>query len=383
MASTYSAVGQRTRRLDSPPKLTGAELFTADVPVANLLHARIVGSTYAHASIRGVDATAALAVPGVVAVLTNDDLPIKRDDHGELTAKLLAGDEALYVGHPIALVLATSDVAAQDGADLVEIDYEPLDVVFDIMEAIKPDSPLVTTAKTGAFAEEAAMHNADAASAEDDQQDLPPNVSSAVNFERGDVDAGFAEADAVVELSLSSLSVHQGYIEPQVALATPERSGRITVRTSTQGAFHGRGRVANTLGIPIEMVNIVAMPVGGGFGGKFVLIEPLVAAAAVAVDQPVLLAYTRTDDLLAGNPAPECKIDIKLGATSDGTFTALQAHLVYDSGNSPGSPIGISAILLGGYYKFPNLKITGYEDQTHRPGSGAYRAPGATRFVCD
>lgn len=377
MVATYSAIGKRARRIDSPPKLTGAEEFTADLRVSGLLHARIVGSTYAHARILSVDASAALAIPGVRAVLTADDLPVRRDEHDQQVAQLLAGDEALHVGHAIALVLATSDAAALDGADLVQVDYEPLEVVFDLEAAIAPDAPLVSTAKSGAFDEEAAMHNADAATGSDDDESLPPNVSSSVNFERGDVDAGFAAADEVVELTLTSQTVHQGYIEPQVALAIPDRSGRLTIHTSTQGAFHGRGKVANTLGLPIEDVNIVPMPVGGGFGGKFVLIEPLVAAAAVAAGQPVLLSYTRTDDFLAGNPAPECRITIKLGATRDGRITAVEADMLYDSGANPGSPLSISAILLGGYYKFPNLRIKGLETQTHRPSSGAYRAPGA------
>jgi CO/xanthine dehydrogenase Mo-binding subunit len=378
MAATYTSVGQRTKRLDSPPKLTGAERFTADLRIPDLLHARIVGSTYAHARIVSVNKTAALAVPGVEAVLTAEDLPIRKDEHGSPVSAPLAGDEALHVGHPIALVLATTDAAALDAAELVEVEYEPLDVVFNLEDAVKPDSPLVTTAKSGAFDEEAAMHNADAANAkEEDEEELPPNVTSAVNYERGDVDTAFAKTDEVVELTLSSLSVHQGYIEPQVALVVPEWSGRLTVYTSTQGAFHGRGKVANTLGLSPDQVNIVPMPVGGGFGGKFVLIEPLVAAAAVAVERPVLLSYTRTDDFLAGNPAPECKIRIKLGATADGTITALEGDMVFDSGSNPGSPLGIAAILMGGYYKFPNLRIKGYETLTHRPSSGAYRAPGA------
>ena len=377
MAATYTAVGKRAKRLDSPPKLNGTESFTVDLRVPGLLHARIVGSTFAHARINGVNATEALKVPGVKAVLTAADLKVRLDEHGNPAVNLMASDESLHVGHPIALVLATSEAAAVDGAELVEVDYEPLDVVYDLLEAVKPDSPRVSLAASGAFDEEAAMHNADAATGNDSGETLPPNVSSSVNFERGDIDAGFAEADEVVELDLSSISVHQGYIEPQIALAIPERSGRMTVHTSTQGAFHGRNKVATTLGLPIESVNIVQMPVGGGFGGKFVLIEPLVAAAAKTVNRPVLLAYTRTEDFLAGNPAPECRIRIKLGAKKDGTITALDSHLVFDSGSAPGSPLSIAAILLGGYYKFPNLRITGFETQTHRPSSGSYRAPGA------
>ncbi|HEV2124958.1 MAG TPA: molybdopterin cofactor-binding domain-containing protein, partial [Chloroflexota bacterium] len=168
-----------------------------------------------------------------------------------------------------------------------------------------------------------------------------------------------------------------GYIEPQVALATPDAFDKLTIYTSTQGAFHGRQKVSDTLGMPLDSVNIVPMPVGGGFGGKFVLIEPLVAAAAKAVNRPVLLQYTRSDDFLAGNPAPECAIKIKLGAKRDGTLTALDVDLLFDAGAASGSPLGIAAILVGGYYRFPNLRIKGYETKTHRPSSGSYRAPGA------
>ena len=119
------------------------------------------------------------------------------------------------------------------------------------------------------------------------------------------------------------------------------------------------------------------MPVGGGFGGKFVLIEPMVAAAALAVGRPVLLHYSRMDDFLAGNPAPDCRISVKLGATREGDITALEARLVFDTGSSGGSPLQIAAILLGGYYRFPNLEIRGHEVLTNKPGAGAYRAPGA------
>ncbi len=377
MATTYQAVGQRTRRIDSPPKLTGAEQFTADLQIPGLLRARIVGSDYAHARILSVDASAALEVPGVVAVLTADDLPVRIGDDGKPVAQLLAGSEALHVGAPIALVLAETDAAAADAAELVAVEYEALPVVSDLRDAIRPDAPHVSEGRSGAMDEEAAMHNADAAAGGGDTESLPPNVSNSINFERGDVTEGFAAADEIVELDFTSLTVHQGYIEPQVALAIPSRSGKLTVHSSTQGAFHGRGKVSNTLGLSPEQVNIVQMPVGGGFGGKFVLIEPLVAAAALAVNRPVLLQYTRSDDFLAGNPAPECQIHVKLGATRDGRLTALEAHLLFDSGSASGSPLGIGAILLGGNYKLPHLRLTGFETQTHKPSAGAYRAPGA------
>lgn len=377
MATTYSAVGHRTKRLDSPPKLIGAEQFTADLRIHGMLRSAIVGSTYAHARIVSVNKDAALAVPGVVAVLTNADLKVRLDEDGNPAVQLLAGDEALHSGHPVAIVLAETDAAAQDGAELVEIEYEELPVVVDLDAAILPDAPLVSHGKSGAFDDEAAMHNADAATGAGDDEDLPPNVSSSVNYLRGDIAQGFAEADEIVELSFNSLTVHQGYIETQVALAVPEGLQDLTIYTSTQGAFHGRQKVADSLGLPMSAVNIVPMPVGGGFGGKFVLIEPLVAALAQTIGRPVLMQYSRTDDFLAGNPAPECKIRLKVGAKKSGEITALDSDMIFDSGATSGSPLSIAAILMGGYYRFPNLRIHGYETQTHKPSSGSYRAPGA------
>ncbi len=375
MATTFKSVGKRTKRIDSPPKLTGQEKFTGDLRFPGLLRARLIGSDYAHARILSVDAKAALEVPGVVAVLTNKDLPVVRAENGASPIQILADGEALYVGHPVAMVLAETDQAARDAADLVEVEYEELGVLVDLEKAAAEDAEPVSHGVVGDFAEEAEMHNADAGAGAS-VENLPPNVSNAIDFNRGDIDQGFAEADEIVELDLTSDVVHQGYIEPQVALAVPEL-GRMTIYTSTQAAFHGRQEVADKLGVDLDDIKIVPMPVGGGFGGKFVLIEPLVAAAAKAVNRPVLLQFTREDDLLTGNPAPDCKMRIRLGAKRDGTITALDSFLLFDSGAASGSPLSIAGILLGGYYRFPNLRIKGWEVQTHRPSSGSYRAPGA------
>lgn len=376
--TTYSSVGQRIKRMDAPPKLTGQERFTGDLRVAGMLFARPVTSPYAHARIRGVESAAARTVPGVVAVLTADDLAVARDENGMPIKAPIAAGETVHAGQFVALVLAESDAAAQDGVAAVEVDYEPLPVVTTLDQALDPASPHIRETRQQANDEEAGMHNADAAvQAEENDEFLPPNVSNSVHFTRGDVAAGFAAADAVVEMTFESMTVHQGYLEPQVCLVDIEPLGDLTVYTSTQAAFYCRTRVAEAVGLPTQRVNVVPMPVGGGFGGKFVLIEPLVAAAAVAVGRPVLLQYSRMDDFLSGNPAPDCRISVKLGATKVGEFTALESRLVFDTGSSGGSPLQIAAILLGGYYRFPNLEMRGTEVLTNKPGAGAYRAPGA------
>ena len=151
------------------------------------------------------------------------------------------------------------------------------------------------------------------------------------------------------EVTIRSESVHQGYIEPQVAMASIDPVGQITIYTSTQGAFLARQRTADWLQRPVGDIVVKTMPVGGGFGGKFILLEPLTAALAVAMKRPVLLEFGRGDDLAASSPAPACEITVKIGADANGRLTALRGDLTFDTGAQAGSPLQIAAILLGGY----------------------------------
>lgn len=373
----HSSVGQRLKRLDAPQKLTGTERFTGDLRFPGQLYARPVGSPYAHARVTSIDASQAMTLPGVVAVLTAADLPIERPAGGGPVKSPLADEEVLYAGQFVAIVLAESDAAATDGANLVDVQYEALPVVVTLDDGLDPGMSLVRASGGTMDNSEASMHNADAAASTTEDDSLAPNVSGSLHFERGDVTAGFADADETVELTINSLTVHQGYMETQACLVNVSPLGKLDVYTSTQAAFHCRNRVAETLGLPHHKIDVHPMPVGGGFGGKFVLIEPLVAAMAVAVGRPVLFQYTRMEDFVAGNPAPDCRITIKVGAKRDGTLTALQGYVVFDTGAFAGSPMQIGSILMGGYYRVPNLDIRGYEVLTHKTAAGAYRAPGA------
>ncbi|CAN5527908.1 xanthine dehydrogenase family protein molybdopterin-binding subunit [soil metagenome] len=373
-----ATVGTSQKRLDAPKKLTGVERYAGDLRFPGMLYARPVGSPSAHARIDSIDSSAAMEVPGVVAVLTGPDLPIARDSSGNPMKTPIAFEEALYAGQVVALVLAETEVAAEDGALAVVVNDSPLPVVNTLDQAMAFDAPLVRSMSSAAGDDEAGMHNADAAAKEEEESEpLPPNASGSTHFSRGDIEKGFAEADQIVELAIYSDSVHQGYIETQACIVNIGPLGDLEVYTSTQASFYCRTRVAETVGYPVHKVKVTPMPVGGGFGGKFVLIEPLVAAAAVAMGRPVQLQYTRMEDFVAGNPAPECEIWIKAGARKDGTLTALQARAVFDSGAGGSSPMEIGAILLGGYYRVDNLDIRGYSVLTHKAGGGAYRAPGA------
>src|SRR5690606_24735946 len=196
MAPTSRARGKRATRLDSPPKLTGHEKFTGDLRFPGMLRARLIGSDYAHARIVSVNAEGALQVPGVVAVLTSKDLPVARAENGASPISILADGEALYVGHPVAVVLAETDQAARDAVDLITVDYEELDVLIDLEAAAAEDAPKVSLGGAGAFADEALMHNDDTTVVVTDDH-LRLNVSCAICFQRCYLEKRISEGDEI------------------------------------------------------------------------------------------------------------------------------------------------------------------------------------------
>jgi CO/xanthine dehydrogenase Mo-binding subunit len=379
VVSEQKIIGRPTRRADAPAKLTGRERFAGDLAVPGLLHARPVLSAHAHARLAGIDREAALAVPGVIAVLVATDLPFAAEGGPPRASESLAGAEVVYAGQPVALVVAESEEAAEAGAELVEAQYEDLPVVLDLEQAMAPNSPLVRMlTKVGEDAAEAAMHGVGGGgmAEEDGKEQLSANVSSQAHLHMGDLEAGFAEAEVIAEGVFDTAWVHQGYLEPQSCVAIPDGMGGLVVHASTQGLYRTRQVVAQTLGLAEEQIRIVPMPVGGGFGGKFGLIEPLAAGAALAVGRPVRLSLTRNEDLLTANPTPAGRIEVRIGARRDGKVTAIQSRLIFDTGAYPNSPMAGAAFAVAGCYHFPNLDIRGYEVMTNRLGPGAYRAPG-------
>ncbi|WP_200907525.1 xanthine dehydrogenase family protein molybdopterin-binding subunit, partial [Ardenticatena maritima] len=368
-----TAIGKRVPLRDGASKAAGRVNYAGDVALPGLLHARLVLSPYPHAAIRAIDTSQARAVPGVVAVLTAEDLPdiVPTSRH----RLLLARDRVIFAGQPVALVVAEDEATAQDAADLVFVDYDPLPAVVDPEAAMAPDAPLVwPEGIPGSDDETAAAHGADVGG--EDVQPTRSNISNRVHFARGDAAQALAEAEVVVERTYTTSRVHQNYLEPQTVVARPEPEG-ITIWTSTQAPFFVQSEVADLLGMTESDVRVIPTPVGGGFGGKFLLFEPLVAFAAQKLRRPVRLKLTRMEELLATKPAPAARIHVQLGARRDGTITVLRAHLLFDSGCYPGTPVGVAAFLLGSYYQIPNVEIEGVEVLTFKASNDAYRAPGA------
>jgi CO/xanthine dehydrogenase Mo-binding subunit len=371
-----SIIGQPVRRVDGGEKVAGLTRFAADVMVPGMLHARLVTSPHPHARVVSMDTTAARALPGVVAVLTGRDLPLAKP-HASLRNKApLALDEVFFNGHPLVAVVAETEAIAADAAALVTVEWEELPAVTDPLEAMKQDAPRVGPGEGGDSEEELSMHGAEAGAA-DETEPKAPNVATTSRLQRGNAEAGLGEADVVVERTYTTSMIHQGYIEPRATIASMDALGQVTVWTSTQALFFTRTEVAEALGLPEHRVRVIAMPVGGGFGGKFVLLEPLAAALAVAVRRPVSVVMTRNEEFLSTTPAPQSRFEVTLGAKRDGTLTALRARVLFDAGAWAGAPLNIACLLLASYYRIPNFDVRGVEVRTHKPGSGAYRAPGA------
>jgi CO/xanthine dehydrogenase Mo-binding subunit len=380
MLEQLNVVGHSVVRTDGAQKVTGQAQFAGDLQLPGMLHCRLVVSQYAHALIRSINIDEAKKVPGVVKVVLAADLPIKKEASESRRRNFLAEKEIVFYGQPIVAVLGETEAAAMDGVMAVEVDYEPLPAVTTVEMAVKEGAPSVRLKATEGHGadSEAQMHaTGSVAGADEGKVQLPSNVNNRMHIKRGDVEAGFNEADVVVENTYRLPMVHQSYLEPQVCVAAPDLVGGVTVYTSTQAAFYGRQEVAAALGIPQNKVKVVTMEVGGGFGGKFVLLEPFTAALAKFAKRPVKMAYNRSEDLVAGNPAPDAVIEVKIGAKKDGTLTTIQAKAWVDSGVYAGAPLFIFPVVMGGYYRIPNFEVEAFEVLTNRPNVGAYRAPGA------
>jgi CO/xanthine dehydrogenase Mo-binding subunit len=375
-ANGFTHIGRRQRRADSPERLTGQTRFTNDLLPPAALATRFVRSPYGSAAIVSIDKSAAEQVPGVVAVLTARDLPLAdAEAASEARDILLAFDRVVHVGQPVVAVLAETEAAAQDAAELVEVEYAEQAAVIDFVDALTSDVSVLKRRRELSQAE-LAMHGA-AVSSANGGDPTAPNIAQRVNFERGDVEAALAQSDVVVEREYHTHWVSQAYLEPQSCTVAIDPLGNLTVFASTQALFHTRATVCRVLGLNEHQVTVTAMPVGGGFGGKFGFLEATVAALALAVKRPVRAAFSRQEEFSTGNPASESRIRVKLGAARDGTLKALDAELLFDAGTKSGAPVGIAGILMGSLYRFQALRIRGAEVLTHKPATGAYRAPGA------
>ena len=393
-----SAVGASWPRLDSREKVVGSTRFAADVPVPlpGLLHARLVLSPYAHATINRIDTAAATQVPGVVAVFTASDLPIKGWEDMRMYQPL-ATREAVFAGQPVAMVVAESEATAQDGVDAVIVDYTPIDPTIDATRAMAVDAALARPHKHNPGQDAGQMASPHAAVGHADEEatasphaavgggsdrpriteELSSNVVGKHWHKRGDVEAALAGSAVPASGTFTTEWVYQAYMEPHGATAWLEGSGELVVAGGMQGIFYTRSQLAKIFGLPISKVRAVGTPLGGAFGSKIMVVEPLAAAGALLLRRPVRLALTRREDMTMTNPAQATRIELEIGADEDGRFTGLRSRMVFDSGAySEWTVESIGAILIAGPYRWQAWDVKAFGVETNRVGTGSYRGPG-------
>ena len=247
-APELKVVGTSPIRHDGVDKVTGHAVFGVDVRIPGMLHAQVLRSPHAHARITRIDTSRAEALTGVLATMTSDDLPLTPVEGPQAfgnairlkAMNVMARDKALYHGHAVAAVAATSPHIAAEALRLIEVEYEVLDAVVDAKSAIAPDAPILhpdlRMETAGAFA------------------DTPGNVAKHIVLEEGDIQAGFAAADVVLEREFSTSTIHQGYIEPHNATAVWRADGTLEIHCSTQGHFGVRNEISQMLGIPVSNI---------------------------------------------------------------------------------------------------------------------------------
>jgi CO/xanthine dehydrogenase Mo-binding subunit len=377
--TTGSAIGVGRRRVDGESKVRGVTRYAADLPIAGLLHARLVLAAEAHGRIARIDREGALAVPGVVAVLTAEDLPIV-DGAGGRAGQPLARSEIVYSGQPVAMVVAETEAAATDGVDEVIVEVEPLPAVLDVEAAMAPGSPAARMdAASGDGADVGAAH-AEAGGGEEagEEEELSDNVAGTQRMAAGDAAQLLTDGAATAAARYLTSWIHQGYLEPQVATAWLEPDGELVVSTSTQGAFSTRQQIADLFGLAHDRVRVRAAPLGGAFGGKLMIVDPLAAAASLHLRRPVRLALTRMEDFASTNPAPGQAMELDAAATADGRLTAVRGRILIDRGTNDEFGLeALAAMLTAGPYRWEARDMRVYGVLTNRVPFGAYRAPTA------
>ena len=367
-------VGTRPIRPDGVDKVTGRARYGADVSLPGQLYGQVLRSPHAHARLVSIDVSAAEALPGVKAVVTRDDfpdMPVEYAAAGELivnfrdvTRNMMAREKVLYDGHPVAAVAATSEAVARKALKLIEVDYEILPHVIDVVDAMKDDAPLLHEDQFTAGAEPA--------------PDRPSNVAKRVRFAVGDVAAGFAEADLVIEREFDTKPVHQGYIEPQAAIANCSEDGQVELWTATQGHFVIRAQCAKLLQIDVSKIRVTPTELGGGFGGKNnVYLEPLAIALSRKSNRPVKMTMSREDVFRSTGPTSGAHTRIKIGCAKDGRIVAAEAQLDFQAGAFAGSSVPMASMCTFTRYDVENVEVVGNDVTVNRPKVAAYRAPGA------
>jgi CO/xanthine dehydrogenase Mo-binding subunit len=370
----FKWVGTRPIRPDGVPKVTGKAMYAADYTMQGAIVGRILRSPHAHARIRSIDTSKAAALPGVKAVMTGKDLPDHKFEYvgpervavnfWHVTRNVMAREKTLYEGHAVAAVAAIDAATADEALALIDVDYEVLPHAIDVDDAMREDAPLLFEDMITRGVEPAPTK--------------PSNISKKLDFQIGDLAAGFAQADVVVEKEFKTAAVHQGYIEPHACCVRVDPDGQTEVWSSSQGHFVVRALTAKLLNKPVGDVRCAPAEIGGGFGGKTVIyLEPVAAVLSQKSGRPVKITMTRDEVFKATGPTSGSSMWVKMGVTKAGKITAAEGVFKFQAGAFPGSPVMNACLCAFAPYAIENAHSTGYDVVCNRPKSAAYRAPGS------
>lgn len=351
-----SVIGQRLARLDAGDKVTGRASYVDDLSLPGMLHVGLVCSPHAHARIKRIDGSKALKLPGVVAMITAEDMPA-----AERADRTIAAEEAVHEGEIVAAVAAIDRHTGQSAASLVKVDYEPLPAVTDVTDAIQPGAPVI--------------HGKREVQRDSQGKELPGNIVSSGRFVKGDVKKGFAASDFIFEDTFQTQIQHQGYLEPRASVVQYDpATDTYTVWASTAGHHYASEDLARLFDISVNQVRVIAMTQGGGFGAKNrYFTEPICMVLARKTGRPVKLVLTREQCNMLGRGRSQLLLELKTGVKRDGTLLARKARIFGSSGPDRG---GGSYPMITGPYRMDNVEVEVFGVATNTPPCQAFRAPG-------
>ena len=374
MSTSSPVIGAAVGRIEGPQKVTGRTSYAGDVHLPGMLWGLVLRSPHPHARIVSIDASKARQVPGVLAVITGKDVPglymgkILRD------LPVLCWDRVRYAGDRVAAVAAETREAAEEALGLIEVEYEPLPAVFDPIEAMQPDAPV--------------LHEDPRSYAGFPMQREAPGVHNGqtrLHWAKGDVEAGFEQADVVMEHTFRIPSRHQGYLETYASVLNIEDDGRVQVWCSSKAPFRARIQLAQAVDIPEASINVNVVAVGGDFGGKGDARDlPIAYLLAKETGRPVKIIMSFTEEMTASNPSHPTVITVKSGVMRDGTLVARKLRAVHASGAYGGMKPNAALSTwhyVGGGYRMPHSDFEFLQVYTNTVPGGYFRAPGAHQYA--
>ena len=387
-----SAVGQSIPKQDGPDIVTGKPVYTGDWSPPGLLHLKLLRSPHAHARIRHINADKARALPGVQAVFTHQDVPRRpysTAGHGEPVPDphdhYLLDHKVRFVGDRVAAVVADSVAIAAQACSLIEVDYEVLPHVLDPMVAMGARAAEIgpwSASSSPAAAAPPLLHDEP-----ESFQILDPqhNISGQAVMEKGDVEAGLAQADLVLEQTYQLPAVQHFHLEPHVCVSWVEPDGTVTVRSSTQVPFHCQRVIAELFDLPRERVRVYKGKIGGGFGNKQeIMTEDLCVLATLQTGRPVRWEFTREEEFIGSTSRHAMQIHLRVGMKRDGTLTAMEMRAIANTGaygNHGEQVVFLTGSMPLGVYRCPNQRFVGRAVYTNTMPAGAFRGYGATQGV--